>query len=93
MASKKVIHASVDPSTLIACTGPYEASCSSKRSFQLGDWVYMKLQPYVESSITARAHHKPSFWYFGPYQMAGRVGEVAYRLQLPASSRIPRVSA
>jgi hypothetical protein len=88
MTSREVIYARVDPSTLIACTGPYESSCCSKLSFQLGDWVYPKLQPYVQSSNTARAHQKLSFRYFGAYQMVGRVCEVAYRLQLPASSRI-----
>lgn len=88
MTTREVIYARVDASTLIACTGPYEASCCSKLSFQLGDWVYPKLQPYVQSSITASAHQKLSFRYFGAYQMVGRVGEVAYRLQLPASSRI-----
>lgn len=35
-----------------------------------------------------RSHQKLSFKYFGPYQVAARVGEVAYRLQLPSSSRI-----
>jgi hypothetical protein len=48
----------------------------------------MKLQPYVQSSVMPRSHQKLSFKYFGPYQVAARVGEVAYRLQLPSSSRI-----
>jgi hypothetical protein len=28
----------------------------SERSFAVGDWVYMKLQPYVQSSVLPRAH-------------------------------------
>jgi hypothetical protein len=35
-----------------------------------------------------RSHHKLSFKYFGPYLVTGRVGVVAYRLQLPDNSRI-----
>jgi hypothetical protein len=60
----------------------------SERSFEVGDWVYMKLQPYVQSSVMPRAHHKLNYKYFGPYQITERVGNVAYRLDLPASSKI-----
>ena len=28
-----------------------------ERSFAVGDWVYLKLQPYVQSSVLPRAHH------------------------------------
>ena len=60
----------------------------SERSFAIDDWVYMKLQPYVQSSVLPRAHHKLIFKYLGPYRVLARVGKVAYRLDLPASSRI-----
>jgi hypothetical protein len=63
----------------------------SERSFAIDDWVYMKLQPYVQSSVLPRAHHKLIFKYFGPYRVLARVGKVAYRLDLPASNRIHRV--
>lgn len=39
----------------------------SERQFQLHDWVYLKLQPYVQSSMADRAHHKLAFKFFGPY--------------------------
>jgi hypothetical protein len=48
----------------------------------------MKLQPYVHSSVLPCAHQKSSYKFFGPYRVASRVGSVAYRLELPNSSRI-----
>lgn len=62
--------------------------CRSERVFAIGDWVYMKLQPYAQSSILPRAHQKLNFRYFGPYRVLSKVGAVAYRLDLPTSSRI-----
>jgi hypothetical protein len=55
----------------------------SECSFAVGEWVYLKLQPYAQSSMMSRAHHKLSFKYFGPYQITSHVGAVVYHLQLP----------
>jgi len=60
----------------------------TERSFVVGDFVFLKLQPYVQSSVAPRAHHKLLFKYYGPYEVLEKVGEVAYRLNLPTSSRI-----
>jgi hypothetical protein len=59
-----------------------------KRSFAVGDWVYIKLQPHIQQSVQRRSNHKLSYKYFGPYLILQRVGQVAYKLQLPASSQI-----
>lgn len=58
----------------------------SKRTFQVGDLVFVKLQPYVQSSITSRANQKLGFRYFGPYCILSRIEATAYKLQLLASS-------
>lgn len=47
-----------------------------ERQFQVGDWVYVRLQPYVQWSVQSRANHKLSFKYFGPYLILQKVGQV-----------------
>jgi hypothetical protein len=60
----------------------------TERVFAMGDQVFLKLQPYVQSSVAPRAHHKLLFKYNGPYVILERIGEMAYRLDLPSTSRI-----
>ena len=50
--------------------------------------VFLKIQPYVKSSLQKRANHKLSFRYFGLYKIVEKIGAVAYHLQLPAYSSI-----
>jgi len=59
-----------------------------ERSSEPGEMVYMKLQPYVQSSIAYRSNKKLSFIYYGPFQVLQKIGEVAYKLDLSATSRI-----
>lgn len=59
-----------------------------ERTFQVGDWVYVKLQPYVQRYVHRRTNQKLSYKYFGPYLILQKIGAVAYKLQLPASSQI-----
>ncbi|CAO2191183.1 unnamed protein product [Urochloa humidicola] len=60
----------------------------SERVFQVGDQVFLKAQPYVQSSLAPRANQKLSFKFFGPYQVVERIGSVAYKLRLPSSSLV-----
>nr|GEX39470.1 retrotransposable element Tf2 [Tanacetum cinerariifolium] len=58
------------------------------RQFKVGDWVYLKLQPHKQVSIRQGHQNKLSPKYYGPFKVAERIREVAYRLELPNSNQI-----
>lgn len=60
----------------------------TEREFQVGDWVYLKLHPYRQKSLIKRPSHKLAPRFYGPFQIASKVGPVAYRLKLPANSKL-----
>lgn len=60
----------------------------SERSFNVGDWVFLKLQPYTQASVARRSSQKLAFRFFGPFKSEAKIGTVAYRLALPASAQI-----
>ena len=60
----------------------------TEREFQIGDEVYLKLQPYKQTSLALRNNLKLSSRYYGPYTMIARIGKVAYKLQLPITSKL-----
>lgn len=60
----------------------------SEKQFAIGDFVYVKLQPYRQHSVSHRLCHKLAPKYFGPFPIIARVGIVAYKLQLPPTSKI-----
>ncbi|XP_066373867.1 uncharacterized protein [Miscanthus floridulus] len=60
----------------------------SERSFNIGDMVFLKVQPYVQASLAPRAHQKLSFHYFGSYKVLEKIGAIAYKLEMPESSSI-----
>jgi len=50
--------------------------------------VFLKIQPYRFKSLARRPNEKLSPRFYGPYQILERIGPVAYKLLLPAHSRI-----
>lgn len=60
----------------------------SEREFRVGDFVYLKLQPYHQTSLALRKNYKLSARYYGPFEVIGRIGKVMYRLKLPTTAKL-----
>ncbi|KAD1183178.1 hypothetical protein E3N88_43191 [Mikania micrantha] len=60
----------------------------TERSFTPGDWIYLKLQPFVQSSMRKSKHTKLGPKYFGPFLILEKVGTRAYKLDLPSDAQI-----
>lgn len=50
----------------------------SNRVFQVGDWVWLKLQPYMQQLVTSRVNHKLASKFYGSFQIVAAIGVVAY---------------
>lgn len=60
----------------------------SEREFDIGDWVYLRMQPFRNAPEGLRKQTKLSVKYFGPYQVTEKIGAVAYKLKLPNGSHL-----
>ena len=60
----------------------------TERVFSVGDKVYSKLRPAQLKQISPGSSTKLNPKFYGPYEVLARVGQVAYRLRLPAGSLI-----
>ena len=50
----------------------------SERSFDVGNWVFLQLQPYKQMSLKqAKKDNKLSPKYYGPYQVFQKIGTMA----------------
>jgi Chromo (CHRromatin Organisation MOdifier) domain len=60
-----------------------------ERKFSIGDWVYLKLQPYRQVTVQgAGKNHKLKPRFYGPFEILAKMGAVAYQLNLPVGSLI-----
>ena len=60
----------------------------SERQFVEGDQVFLRLQPYKQTSLKADQCQKLAPKFYGPYTVLKRVGQVAYQLALPSQSKL-----
>jgi hypothetical protein len=55
----------------------------SEISFEVGDWVFLRLQPYKQMSLKqAKKDNKLSPKYYGPYKVLQKIGTMEYKLEL-----------
>jgi hypothetical protein len=62
-----------------------------ERTFEVGDLVYLRLQPYRQASIKRSGAENLQPRFFGPYRINRKVGVVAYELDLPQGNKIHNV--
>ncbi|XP_031255543.1 uncharacterized protein LOC116113534 [Pistacia vera] len=60
-------------------------------NFEVGDSVYLNLQPYRLRSLAHRYNEKLSPRFYGLFVITEKIGSVVYRLQLPSTTRIHNV--
>ena len=60
-----------------------EDSKRTDRKFEVGDWVFVHLQPYKQNSLKKSKNHKLAPKFYGPFQVRKRVGQVSYALEIP----------
>lgn len=56
--------------------------------FSEGEWVYLKLHGYQQTSVQKRQHPKLAPKFYGPYIIVKRISPIAYRLALPPKAKI-----
>jgi hypothetical protein len=60
----------------------------SERQFAEGDQVFLRLQPYKQTSIKAEHCQKIAPKFYGPYTILKNVGQVSYQLDFPGHSKL-----
>lgn len=61
----------------------------SERKFQVGNWVYMKLQPYRQVIVAIKKILKQSAKYFGSPTCGIQIGSTRFFLGSPSLSCLP----
>lgn len=60
----------------------------SERTLDVGDMVYIKIQPYRQYAFGLRGSLKLRSKFYGPYQVLQRIGTRSYKLHLPEGVRM-----
>jgi hypothetical protein len=62
-----------------------------EHTFKVGDLVFLRLQPYRQSSLKKSGEEKIKPHFYGPYKVVQRAGKVVYELEFPKGSKIHNV--
>ena len=65
-----------------------EDSKRTDREFEVGDWVFVRLQLYKQTSLKNSKNHKLAPKFYGPYQVWKWVVQVAYAPDIPNKGKI-----
>jgi hypothetical protein len=60
----------------------------SERNLVIGQQVYLRLQPYRQTSVAYCRALKLAPRFYGPFTIIRKIGDVAYELDLPPDARI-----
>jgi hypothetical protein len=60
----------------------------TERKLDIGDMVYIKMQPYRMAAFGIRQSIKLTSKFYGPFRVLEQIGKLAYKLQLPAGVKI-----
>jgi hypothetical protein len=58
-----------------------------ERSFEVGDLVFLRLQPYRQSSLKKSGAEKLKPRFYGPYRIMRRLGNIVYKLEFQRRAR------
>lgn len=60
----------------------------SERQIEVGDMVYLKLQPYRHTSLSTHKCLKLHSRYYGPFKVLAKIGKTAYKNLLPEGCQL-----
>ena len=63
----------------------------AERQFEVANLVFLRLQPYQQSSLKKKGDEKLKLHFYRPYRVIRRIGQVAYELELPQGSKIHNI--
>jgi hypothetical protein len=63
-----------------------------EHNFEVGDFFFLRLQPYKQSSLKKSGNEKIKPKFYGPYRIMHWVGKVSYELELLEGIKIHNVS-
>ncbi|XP_070009639.1 uncharacterized protein LOC142164663 [Nicotiana tabacum] len=66
----------------------YADSKRSDRNFEVGDTVFLKLQPYRQTSVVICRNLNLVAKFYGSFEVLRRIGMVAYEIKPPLGSKI-----